>query len=177
MTKIFAFGDSYVAGYGVDFDECWVSRLEKLLNRPIANLGMNGAWITELCNMPPALNEGDVLLVLGGANDLLGEGTVDQVINAYESLEAYARKRGARAVIIVPPTPEIVDDELFVGMSMIVSLQEKMKELNERAHGILLDSVIPNDPALYIDGIHLMPEGHEMIARAVHDYGKANAIF
>lgn len=177
MTKIFAFGDSYVAGYGVDFDECWVSLLEKRLNQPVANLGMNGAWITELCDMPPVLNEGDVLLVLGGANDLLGEGTVDQVIKAYEALEAYARKGGARAVIIVPPTPEIVDDELFVGMSMIVSLQEKMKELNERASGLHLDSVIPNDPALYIDGIHLMPEGHEMIARAVYEYVKANAIF
>lgn len=177
MTKIFAFGDSYVAGYGVDFDQCWVSRLAEMLDKPIANLGMNGAWITELSQMPPVLNEGDVLLVLGGANDLLGEGTVPQVIEAYEKLEAYARGRNAKAVIILPPTPEIVDDDLFVGMNMIVSLQEKMKELNQKAQGLHLDSVIPKDPALYIDGIHLMPEGHEMIARAVYDYGKANAVF
>ena len=94
-----------------------------------------------------------------------------------EKLEAYARGRNAKAVIILPPTPEIVDDDLFVGMNMIVSLQEKMKELNQKAQGLHLDSVIPKDPALYIDGIHLMPEGHEMIARAVYDYGKANAIF
>lgn len=177
MTKIFAFGDSYVAGYGVDFDQCWVSRLEKLLNRPIANLGMNGAWITELCNMPPALEKGDVLLVLGGGNDLLGDGTVPRVMEAYEKLEAYAHERGAQAMIIVPPTPEIVKDDLFVGYNMMVSLHEKMKELNAKAKGLLLDHVIPKDPALYIDGIHLMPEGHEMIARAVYDYGKANAIF
>lgn len=177
MTKIFAFGDSYVAGYGVDFDQCWVSRLAEMLDKPIANLGMNGAWITELSQMPPVLKEGDVLLVLGGANDLLGEGTVPQVIGAYKKLEAYARGRNAKAVIILPPTPEIVDDDLFVGMNMIVSLQEKMKELNQKARGLHLDSVIPKDPALYIDGIHLMPEGHEMIARAVYDYGKANAVF
>ena len=177
MTKILAFGDSYVAGYGVDFDRCWVSRLEKILDRPIANLGMNGAWITELCQMPPVLDEGDVLLVLGGANDLLGEGTVTQVLAAYETLEAYANERGARAVIIVPPIPEIVEDDLFVGMSMIVSLQEKLKELNQKARGLHLESVIPNDPALYIDGIHLMPEGHAMIAHAVYNYGKANGFF
>ena len=177
MTKILAFGDSYVAGYGVDFDQCWVSRLEKLLNRPVANLGMNGAWITELSDMPPALNEGDVLLVLGGANDFLGEGTVTQVMASYESLKAYANKAGARCMIILPPTPVIVEEDLFVGLNMIRSLQEKLKELDEKAEGLHLDRVIPKDPALYIDGIHLTAEGHGMIARSVYEYGVEKDIF
>ncbi len=177
MTKIFAFGDSYVAGYGVDFDQCWVSRLEKLLDRPIANLGMNGAWITELSENPPVLDAGDVLLVLGGANDFLGEGTVAQVMASYESLKAYANKAGARCLIILPPTPVIVEEELFVGLNMIRSLQEKLKELDEKAEGLHLDRVIPKDPALYIDGIHLTAEGHELIARAVYDYGVEKDIF
>lgn len=177
MTKIFALGDSYVAGYGVDYDQCWVSRLQKLLNRPIANLGMNGAWITELSEYPPALESGDVLLVLGGANDFIGEGTVEQVMASYESLKAYAKKAGARCLIILPPTPIIVEEELFVGLNMIHSLQEKLKELNEKAEGLHLDSVIPKDPSLYIDGIHLTPEGHGLIAHAVYEYGMEENIF
>lgn len=177
MTKIIAFGDSYVAGYGVDFDQCWVSQLEKLLNRLIANLGINGAWITELSEHPPALETGDVLLVLGGANDFLGEGTVAQVVASYESLRAYANNAGARCMIILPPTPVIVEEDLFVGLNMIRSLQEKLKELDEKAEGLHLDRVIPKDPALYIDGIHLTAEGHELIARAVYEYGVGKDIF
>lgn len=177
MTKFLAFGDSYVAGYGVDFDQCWVSRLEKLMNRPIVNLGINGAWITELSEHPPALEAGDVLLVLGGANDFLGEGTVAQVMASYESLKTYANKAGARCLIILPPTPVIVDEDLFVGFNMIRSLQEKLKELDEKAEGLHLDKVIPKDPALYIDGIHLTPEGHGLIARAVYKYGVEKNIF
>lgn len=166
-----------MAGYGVDFDQCWVSRLGKLLNRPIANLGINGAWITELSEYPPALEAGDVLLVLGGANDFLGEGTVAQVMASYESLKAYANKTGARCLIILPPTPVIVEEDLFVGLNMIRSLQEKLKELDEKAGGLHLERVIPKDPALYIDGIHLTPEGHGLIARAVYKYGVEKNIF
>ena len=177
MTKIFAFGDSYVAGYGVDFDQCWVYKLEQLLRRPIANLGINGAWITELSEHPPALETGDVLLVLGGANDFLGEGTVAQVVASYESLKAYANKAGARCMIILPPTPVIVEEDLFVGLNMIRSLQEKLKELDEKAKGLHLEKVIPKDPALYIDGIHLTAEGHGLIARAVYEYGVEKDIF
>lgn len=177
MTKILAFGDSYVAGYGVDFDQCWVYKLEQLLRRPIANMGINGAWITELSEHPPALEAGDVLLVLGGANDFLGEGTVAQVMASYESLKTYANKAGARCMIILPPTPVIVDEDLFVGLNMIRSLQEKLKELDEKAEGLHLDKVIPKDPALYIDGIHLTPEGHGLIARAVYEYGVEKDIF
>ena len=177
MTKIFAFGDSYVAGYGVGLDQCWVSRLEKLLNRPIANLGINGAWITELSEYPPALEEGDVLLVLGGANDFLGEGTVAQVMASYERLKTYAKKAGAGCLIILPPTPVIVEDDLFVGLNMIRSLQEKLKELDKKAEGLHLDQVIPKEPALYIDGIHLTPEGHELIAHAVYEYGVEKKYF
>ena len=177
MTKIFAFGDSYVAGYGVGLDQCWVSQLEKLLNRPIANLGMNGAWITELSEHPPVLETGDVLLVLGGANDFLGEGTVAQVMASYESLRAYANNAGARCLIILPPTPVIVEEDLFVGLNMIHSLQEKLKELDEKAKGLHLDRIIPKDPTFYIDSIHLTPEGHGMIARAVYEYGVEKNIF
>lgn len=177
MTKIIAFGDSYVAGYGVDFDQCWVYKLEQLLRRPIANLGINGAWITELSEHPPALETGDVLLVLGGANDFLGEGTVAQVVASYESLKAYANKAGARCMIILPPTPVIVEEDLFVGLNMIRSLQEKLKELDEKAEGLHLDRVIPKDSALYIDGIHLTPEGHRLIACAVYEYGVEKDIF
>lgn len=169
MTKIYAFGDSYVEGYGVDPSECWVSQLEERLKHSIVNLGRNGAWITELVQRPPALEAGDVLLVLGGANDLLGEGTVPQVLDAYKELCSYARRFGAKCLIIVPPTPQIVEDDLFVGLNMIVSLQEKMKELNERAEGLHLDDVLPRDPGLYLDGIHLFPEGHRRIAQAVYD--------
>lgn len=177
MTKIIAFGDSYVAGYGVDYDKCWVYQLEQLLRVPIINLGINGAWITELSENPPALEAGDVLLVLGGANDFLGEGTVAQVMASYESLKAYANKAGARCLIILPPTPVIVEEDLFVGLNMIRSLQEKLKELDEKAEGLHLDKVIPKDPALYIDGIHLTPEGHGLIARAVYEYGVEKDIF
>lgn len=166
-----------MAGYGVDFDQCWVYKLEQLLRVPIINLGINGAWITELSEYPPALEAGDVLLVLGGANDFLGEGTVAQVMASYESLKAYANKAGARCLIILPPTPVIVEEDLFVGLNMIRSLQEKLKELDEKAEGLHLDKVIPKDPALYIDGIHLTPEGHGLIARAVYEYGVEKDIF
>src|SRR5262249_38125845 len=42
-AKIFACGDSFVFGHGVDQTRTWVKLLEGLIERPVYNLGINGA--------------------------------------------------------------------------------------------------------------------------------------
>ncbi|MDD7363844.1 MAG: GDSL-type esterase/lipase family protein [Peptoniphilus sp.] len=177
MTNIVAVGDSYVAGYGVDADASWVARLEEKLDRPIVNLGENGAWITELSKRAYPLEAGDVLLVLGGCNDLLGDASVDRVLEAYDAFRDMADARGARCMILLPPMPDIVGDELFVGMLMIESLKEKMKELYRRADGYPLDCAIRRDKPMFLDGIHLIEEGHAQVAEAVYRWGMRDGIF
>lgn len=177
LTDIYALGDSYVEGYGVSRQDCWVHLLGEKLNKRIINRGRNGALITELAVERHPLEKEDVLLILGGCNDFLNGISVDRVIAAYDHLQFMAKNRGAESILIVPPMPEIVEDDLFVGMSLMVSLREKMKELNDRVDGLHLDQFIPRAEGMYIDGIHLVEEGHRRIADAVYNFGKEENIF
>lgn len=169
MTKIYAIGDSYVAGYGVRPGKSWVDRLEEKLQKPIVNLGVNGAWITERAEVTIPLEEDDLLIVLGGCNDLLGDGRAQDVEKAYEHFRNMARERKARVLILLPPMPSITSDELFVGLAMIESLKNKLTELYAISEGLSLDRVIARDDARFIDGIHLDEKGHELIADAVYE--------
>lgn len=167
MTKIYAIGDSYVAGYGVRSGFSWVDILEQKLQMPIVNLGINGGWITELQDERIPLKEGDYLLVLGGCNDLLGDRSTKDVERAYEHFRETARQSKARVLILLPPMPSITSDDLFVGMTMIESLKNKLLELYEISEGFSLENIIQGDDARFIDGIHLDEKGHELIADAV----------
>lgn len=177
MTKCIAVGDSYVRGYGVSAGESWVDRLEEKLKCPILNLGQNGAWISDLAKRNYPIERGDVLLVLGGCNDFLGEGTVNEVLAAYDAFHAMCAEEGATCMILLPPMPEIVCDELFVGMASIESLKGKLRELYERAEGYPLDAVIDHGENLYLDGIHLIAKGHERVADAVYRWGMRDHCF
>ena len=168
MTKIYAIGDSYVAGYGVRPGFSWVDILEQKLQMPIVNLGINGGWITELQDERIPLEEGDYLLVLGGCNDLLGDRSAKDVERAYEHFRETARQSKARVLILLPPMPSITSDDLFVGMTMIESLKNKLLELYEISEGFSLEKIIQGDDARFIDGIHLDEKGHELIADAVY---------
>lgn len=167
MTKIYAIGDSYVAGYGVRPGFSWVDILEQKLQMPIVNLGINGGWITELQDERIPLEEGDYLLVLGGCNDLLGDRSAKDVERAYEHFRETARQSKARVLILLPPMPSITSDDLFVGMAMIESLKNRLLELYEISEGFSLENIIQGDDARFIDGIHLDEKGHELIADAV----------
>lgn len=167
MTKIYAIGDSYVAGYGVRPGFSWVDILEQKLQMSIVNLGINGVWITELQDERISLKEGDYLIVLGGCNDLLGDRSAKDVERAYEHFRETARQSKARVLILLPPMPSITSDDLFVGMAMIESLKNKLLELYEISEGFSLENIIQGDDARFIDGIHLDEKGHELIADAV----------
>lgn len=136
---------------------------------PIANLGINGGWITELQEERIPLEEGDYLLVLGGCNDLLGDRSAKDVERAYEHFREIAQRSKAHVLILLPPMPSITSDELFVGMAMIESLKNKLTELYAVSKGLSLDRVIAGDDARFIDGIHLDEKGHELIADAVYE--------
>lgn len=168
MTKIYAIGDSYVAGYGVRPGSSWVDILEQKLQVPIVNLGINGGWITELQEDRIPLEEGDYLLVLGGCNDLLGDRSAKDVERAYEHFREIARRSKARVLTLLPPMPSITSDDLFVGMAMIESLKNKLLELYEISEGFSLENIIQGDDTRFIDGIHLDEKGHELIADAVY---------
>lgn len=167
MTKLYAIGDSYVAGYGVRPGACWVDLLEHKLQKPIINFGVNGAWITELQKESVPLKKGDLLIVLGGCNDLLGDRSAKDVEKAYEHFRVTARNSEADVLILLPPTPSITSDDLFVGMAMIESLKNKLLELYSISDGFSLENIIQGDDARFIDGIHLDEKGHELIADAV----------
>ena len=171
MANIIALGDSYVAGYGVAPSECWVSLLESKLERPIINSGANGAWITEIANNLPEIAPGEIVLALGGCNDLLGGASVETLQRAVAAIRRYVDSRRARFLYIVPPVPVIVNEEPFVGISLLDSLREKAIEWDHIAQGLHLEAVLEGSDDLFFDGIHLVPEGHERIADAVYAGG------
>ncbi len=113
-ATILVFGDSISAGYGIQREESWVSRLEGRLaaeNAPwrVVNASVSGETTDGgLARLPAALDEHDpevVILELGGNDGLRGYPTGSIRDNLSRMVEL-AREAGSRVLLVgmeIPP--------------------------------------------------------------------------
>ena len=179
---IYCFGDSLTYGYGVAPRECWPVLLAELGGKKCVNLGVNGDTTSYVLQRIKAhiksheYEKGSIAIVMAGENDVLMYGAngydVQNVLTACECL------KGAGATPIAVVQPGFVPSRLpFYGGMDVDKLNQNhdafadalLEECNSR--GIItvdLRRVFGNRTDLYIDGVHLTPEGHWMIAEAMN---------
>ena len=133
----------------------------------VAEIGMTSGWMAEQADNALSLSP-DILIVLGGTNDITGPVTPDDVIANLESIKVKADAYGIRlAVCTVPPRSDPEVDARAVALNAALKVWAP-------ANGIILldtarDLRAPGGgwkPGYSGDGVHPTPEAARLMSAA-----------
>ncbi len=167
-TKIVAFGDSLVFGYGATKNNDFISVLSRKLGRDIINLGVSGDTTEDgLSRIEKVLKEdpGTVILLLGG-NDYLRRIPKEKTQENLGSLIETFIENGSVVIL------------LGVRGGIILDGREEMFEALSEKYGTLyvedvLDGIF-RKPELMFDRIHPNDAGYAIIADRLYDVFERN---
>ena len=114
--RIVCLGDSITWGFPMGPMYSWVHMLAETLQVHIVNKGINGdttAGMNYRFDRDVTAYDPSHVVIMGGANDVVFEDSIDQVIQNYEEMARKAQQAGIK-VILGLPTP--IDDEYYEEM-------------------------------------------------------------
>jgi acyl-CoA thioesterase-1 len=185
--KIVCLGDSLTYGYGIKRSEVWCSKLEEKLNATVVNKGINGdttAGMLARFERDVLTEKPDILLFIGGTNDIFLSGNIDLAKNNIAAIVQQSLSVGILP-IIGSPTPihdELVDGKwkLYMENTNIVDILKEYHawiSLYANTYDVKLidfymefssDDIIQDKLKYYIDGIHLTEKGNSLIADIIY---------
>ena len=183
--KIVCIGDSLTYGYGVDVKQSWIHKANDLTQYQLVNCGVPGD-VTE--NMLRRFRD-DILgtnvkgiVVMGGSNDILMNLPYDSMVTNLQSILKTAQKAGLKGMWMTPPpVNEYIQNKTWFADRNYSEVNIKLKQLdkemkswcNEHQFTVvnLFECInIERHEALYLnDGIHLTPEGHDLLVPMISD--------
>ena len=178
--NIICLGDSLTFGYGVWRNDCWVSLLAKATGLRVMNRGTNGDTTGYMLDrtrrriVPFEAEEGDIAIIMGGANDVLTYGADENDVRNIIRIAELFISKNCHPIIGVQPgfrrsdypffgpldQAKLNNDFDLFAESLIASAKESGLEYFD-LRGVL------EDPKLFSDGVHPTEEGHEIIADTV----------
>ncbi len=179
--KIFCLGDSLTAGYGVAPGKCWRVLAAAQTGWELINGGKNGdtsgGMLVRLAGAIAA--RPDAIFVMGGGNDVVFDG--DDAGLRRNMAEIFARIRDAKILPIIGiPCPFLPDmarrrwapDVDFRAANEILGNYATWLRDESALRGVsavdFWNLFVPLGDSrmneLYLDGVHLLPEGHRMMA-------------
>lgn len=188
--KIVCLGDSFVRGFGVSEEHCWVSRLADLLGEDVINKGVNGDTSGGILARfyPDVVTENPrYVLIDGGFNDFLSGSSAGCVQANFMSLVHQAYHNNIIPILLLHPGgnpvqfrqnwPEFIDIEAV--RKMYMDFRFWMKQFCRGFSVFYIDcfKMTENDvfqSRHYLDGIHMDSEGHRMVAEFIANYFREN---
>lgn len=178
--NIICIGDSLTFGYGVWRNDCWVSLVAKATGLRVLNRGTNGDTTGYMLDrarrriVPYEASEGDIAIIMGGANDTLTYGANENDVTNIMTIAELFRAKNCTPIIGIQPgfKPSCYP---FFGPLDIDKLNENFSSfadsllIRARAAGIKSFDLRPvlSDPELFEDGVHPTEDGHRLIADTV----------
>ena len=160
-NTICCFGDSLVAGVGVDDQtDSFPAVLSELIGREVSALGTSGASTADgvdLCEQIATDACGIVIVTLGG-NDIMQQVPYDETEKNLETIFTNLQTRGAVVVFTCVLSP------------LSMSRGRKYKVLCKRMGVLFVPDImagIITDPTLRTDEVHPNAEGYRLIAERV----------
>ena len=160
-TTVFVLGDSLSAGIEAG-ERTWPAVLAELTGLRVVNLARPGARLGGgLVQAQHVRGEGGLVMLELGGNDLLGGGASDEFRRSLDRLLFRLTKDGARTVAMFElPLPPFANE--------FGAAQRDMAD----SHGVVLipKRILAGVLSLEggtVDGIHLSPQGHAALGRAV----------
>lgn len=176
--RIICLGDSLTYGYGVKRAKSYPIQLRNILYEEgieanVINQGVNGLTTGDLSKNISRkminLEQGDIVLILIGSNDLLNlRLSTSKYIQTYRELIGIIKERGCKLYIAtLPPIESIV----LYGDDPEHRRQKYNKQLRKTAYENNLEIVelATLDKSLLSDGVHFGARGYHQIAQAFYD--------
>lgn len=184
--KVVCLGDSFTRGFGVSEEQCWVNLLNKKIEGEFVNKGVSGdttggmlaRFYRDVVDEKPRY-----VLIGGGFNDFLAGVERSVCQGNLMSLVHQAYHNSIIPILIIEPCGN--EEQFKLNWSSFVDIDEIQKtylQYREWIKGfsrtfdlfyIDLYAVTNNSrfrENYYIDGIHITPEGHEIVADAFVSY-------
>lgn len=178
-NKYVFLGDSLIFGYGVKPKDNWVNKLKTTYDLDIHNKGINGSTSTDMLvrfqkdviDLSP-----NILFLMAWTNDLLSNRPVTSIINNIEVMIKDVLSNNIEVHIGVPPNiiPEMAN-ELFMKCDTYDYCKESLPLLRNELLNLCnfyslkyIDFYSLTENAkelsnLYLDGIHLNPQGQNLL--------------
>ncbi|MBP1925904.1 lysophospholipase L1-like esterase [Sedimentibacter acidaminivorans] len=183
--KILCVGDSLTYGFGVQRSKTWVSLSKKELGIEILNEGINGdttGGMISRFNDSIKREKPDVVFIMGGANDLIAGASLGIVQANIMSMSHQAISKLITPIIGIPIKMDIKkirgDWYSFTDFNKISNELEQYKVWIKKfcktfnVKYVDFDLEIDNLSKvndLYLDGLHLNEEGHNIMAKIFCD--------
>ncbi|CAK7050984.1 MAG: hypothetical protein DELT_01042 [Desulfovibrio sp.] len=182
--KLVCLGDSLTYGYEVRRAAVWTRLFQNATGVETRNKGVNGITTAGMLNrfsLDVTAEQPDIVLIMGGANDILAHLGPDEAEKNLAEMLARANRAGIRALlgIPIPFCPPIREDwasmanfpamtpvyDAFAERLLLLAKTTGTDTVNFRsglaAH--IRETGLPA-AAFYGDGIHLNEEGHRVFA-------------
>lgn len=180
--RVYCLGDSLTAGYGVRPEQCWRVLAAARTGCELMNGGVNGdtSWgMIYRLRRDAIPARPDALFLLGGSNDIIRDGSDHMLRRNMAELLAMAAGAGIPPIIGIPCPflPHMArelwspETDFYVANQILAGYADWLREQAAalRAPVVdfwsLLDGMEESERrALYLDGLHLLPEGHWLMA-------------
>ena len=165
-AKVLVIGDSITAGYGLDREQAWTTRLASETGWHVVNAGASGDTTAGGVERLPALLDEHqplaVIIELGG-NDMLRRQSPAAIVANLEIMLAEIEGRGARPILMSVPRPELAG-LFFVSLTDAPFYAEISKRKKIPLIANVLAKVLGN-PEFKLDRVHPNGSGQQEIGR------------
>lgn len=181
--KLVCLGDSLTFGYGVSSKDNWIHLLNKKANINVINKGANGdttAGMLFRFYEDVILSNAEYVFIMGGTNDFLSNYKVHNVVENIKHMALEAKVKQLKVLIgIQPPVIPYLANKYWI-CGNYDEVNRKLYEYKKHIESFCTQNNIhyinfykkfkevitkDNVSTLYIDGIHLTPKGHELMAK------------
>jgi acyl-CoA thioesterase-1 len=172
---ILAFGDSLTAGFGVDLQDSYPARLQRLLDEKgyhykVVNAGVSGdttaggasriGWVLQ--------HEPEIVIVQLGANDGLRGLPISEMRKNLETIIETCQKKGAKVLLagmeITPNLGAEYSSEFRESFSLLA------KQYKVPLIPFFLENVAAHPELTQPDGVHPLANGYTIVTQTVFQY-------
>ncbi|WP_354625606.1 GDSL-type esterase/lipase family protein [Psychromonas sp. MME2] len=162
LQPILSFGDSLTFGYPASPHQSYPAQLSKLINRDVINAGVNGELSgTGRLRLERLLDryEPQLLLLCHGANDMLQQRSLDEMVDNLRAMIALAQARDIQVVLLAIPNT----------LQLLAPIKQYQYVASEMAIHIdtTIFTTILKQPSLLSDAIHPNALGYQKLAQAI----------
>lgn len=175
MKNIIFLGDSLTFGYGLNRNLSFASLIEKNIDYPLINKGINGSTTTDMLvrfTKDVIDNNPYLLLILGGTNDILSNKPLKLIIENISLMVEEALSNNVKVILASPPSFFKDSNSLFINPKDYDKNINKLSLLNSELSSLAtlkninfidLFSITNSLDNIFIDGVHLNEEGNRLL--------------
>ena len=175
MKNIILLGDSLTFGYGLNRNLSFAYLIEKSINYPLINKGVNGSTTTDMLvrfTKDVIDNNPYLLLILGGTNDILSNKSIKSIIENISLMIEEALLNNIKVILASPPSFFKDENSIFINPKDYDKNINKLSLLNKELSSLAtlknisfidLFSITNSLDDIFIDGVHLNKEGNKLL--------------